>query len=72
MLRYEDRMIFHRCLLAVIFGKSGSNPGFYKLKGMFLDIFETFGGDVISVFLGQMKFGPEFGFLKGGKLLWNA
>jgi hypothetical protein len=36
---------------------------------MFLDSFETPGGDIISVFLGQMKFGPEFGFFKRGKLL---
>ena len=69
MLCYEDRMVFHRCLFTVIFRKSGRNPGIYKLKGMFPDSFDTFGGDVIPVFLGQMKFGPEFGFFKGGKLL---
>ena len=52
MLCYEDRMVFHRCLFAVIFRKSGRDSGNYKLKGMFLDSFETFGGDVISIFLG--------------------
>ena len=65
MLGNEDRMVFHWCLSAIIFGKSGRNPGIYKLKGMFRDSFETFGGDVIPVFLVQMKFGPEFGFFKG-------
>ena len=53
-------MVFHRCLLAVIFRESGRNSGIYELKSMFFDSFETFGGDVISVFLSQMKFGPEF------------
>ena len=72
MLCYEDRMVFHRRLFTVIFRKSGRNPGINKLKGMFLDSFETFGGDVISVFLGQMKFGPEFGLFESGELLWNV
>ena len=65
VLGEENRMVFHRCLLAVIFRESGRNSGIYELKGMFFDSFETFGGDVIPVFLGQMKFGPEFGFFKG-------
>lgn len=69
MLCYKDRMIFHRCLFAVIFRKSGRNPGIYKLKGMFLNSFEPFGGDVISVFLGQMELGPELGFFREASFL---
>lgn len=65
MLRYEDRMFFHRCLFAIDFWKCGRNPGVCKLIGVLFDSFKTFGGDVISVFLDQMKFGPEFGFFKG-------
>ena len=61
MLCDEDRVVFHGSLFAVIFRKSGCNPGIYKLNSMFPDSFETFGGDVISVFPGQMKFGSELG-----------
>jgi len=62
-------MVFHRCLFAAIFRKSGRNPIIDKLKGKFFYSFNTFSCDVIPIFLGQMKFGPEFGFFKGGKLL---
>jgi len=51
MLSDEDRMPFHRCLLTIIFWKVGRNPGINKLKCVLLDDFETFGGDVIPVFL---------------------
>jgi hypothetical protein len=33
------------------------------------DGFKTFGGYVISVFLGKLEFGSEFGLFEGGKLL---
>jgi len=60
MLCYENRMPSHWGLFAIIFWKSGRNPGVYKLKGVLFDSFETFGGNVISIFLGKLEFGSEF------------
>jgi hypothetical protein len=51
VLSDEYWMPFHRCLLAIIFRKSWRNPGVYESIGVVFDGFETFGGDVISVFL---------------------
>ena len=56
----ENRMPSHWGLFAIIFWKSGRNPGVYKLKGVLFDSFETFGGNVISIFLGKLEFGSEF------------
>jgi hypothetical protein len=52
VLRDEYWMAFHWCLLAIIFRKSRRNPGIYKLISVVSDGFETFGGNVVSVFLG--------------------
>jgi len=60
MLGDENRMPSHRRLFSIILRKIRRNPGIYKLKGVFLDSFETFGGNVISIFLGKLKFGSEF------------
>jgi hypothetical protein len=51
MLNDENRMTSHRCLFAVISWISRRNPGFYELICVIFDGFETFGGDVITVFL---------------------
>jgi hypothetical protein len=56
MLSNEYWMIFHRRLLAIIFRKSGGNPGVYKLVCVVFDGFETFGCNVISVFLRKFEF----------------
>jgi hypothetical protein len=52
MLSDEYRMPPHRRLFAVIFWKIRRNSGIYKLMCVIFDGFKTFGGDVISVFLG--------------------
>jgi hypothetical protein len=52
VLSDEDRMPSHGCLFAVIFGEIRGNSGIYKLKCVFLDGFETFGANVISIFWG--------------------
>jgi proteasome lid subunit RPN8/RPN11 len=52
ILSDEDRMSSHRCLFAIILWKIRRNPGIYKFKCVFFDGFETFGGNVISVFFG--------------------
>jgi hypothetical protein len=51
VLSDEYWMSFHRRLLAIVFRKCRSNPGVYKLICVVSDGFETFGGNVISVFL---------------------
>jgi proteasome lid subunit RPN8/RPN11 len=48
MLSDEDRMSSHRCLFAIILWKSRCDSGIYKLKCVFFDGFETFGGNVIT------------------------
>jgi hypothetical protein len=52
MLRDEHRMSPHKILFTIILGKIRGNPGIYKLKHVLFDYFETFGGDVVLVFLG--------------------
>jgi hypothetical protein len=52
VLSDEHGMTSHRCLFAIIFWKSGRDPGTYKLIGVIFDGFKTFAGDVIQVFLG--------------------
>ena len=49
---FEYRMPSHRCFITIILGKIRGNPGIYKLEYMLFDGFETFGDDVISIFLG--------------------
>lgn len=51
MLGDEYRMPSHRRLFAIILWKIRGNLGIYKLKGVFLGGFETFGGYVISILL---------------------
>jgi hypothetical protein len=51
VLSDEYWMPFQWCLLAIVFRKCGSNPGIYKLVRVVSDGFESFGGNVISVFL---------------------
>jgi hypothetical protein len=51
MLRNEHWMPSHRCLFPIILWKFRGNPGIYKLEGVLFDGFETFGGNVISIFL---------------------
>ena len=65
----ENRMPSHRGLFSVILGKIKGNSGIYKLKCVLFDGFETFGGNLIPVFLKQFEFGSKFGFSKGGELL---
>ena len=72
MLCDKNRMPSHWGLFAIILWKIRGNPGIYKLKGVFLDDFETFGDDVISVFLGQLEFGSEFGLFERGKFAGNS
>jgi len=62
MLRNEDRMPPHRRLFTIIFWKSRRNPVTYKLIRVLFDGLKTFGGDVITIFCGQLEFGSEFGF----------
>ena len=50
VLGNENRMTYHWRLFAVVFRKIGSNPGIYKLICVIFDGFETFGGNVVSVF----------------------
>ena len=69
MLCDEPRVPSHLRLFTVIFGVIRCNPGFNKLKDVLFDGFETFGGDVNTIFLGQLEFGSEFGFFKEGELL---
>jgi hypothetical protein len=49
MLSNENRMPSHRSLFAVIFGKSGRNPGIYKLICVIFNGFETFGGNITGL-----------------------
>jgi hypothetical protein len=69
MLSDENWMPSHRCVFAVILWKIMSNPFIYELKRVLFDCFETFGGNLIPVFLKQFEFGSKFGFSKGGELL---
>ena len=71
MLGNEDGMTSHRCLFAVIFWKLRRDSRIHKLKSMRFDGFNTFGGDVIAVFWGQLKFRSEFGFCEGGEPAQN-
>lgn len=66
MLGNEDGMTSHGWLFGIIFRKSRSNPGIYKLKRVLLDGFQTFGRNVIPGFRGQLEFGSEFRFTEGG------
>ena len=67
--RFEHRISFYRCLFPIILWKIMSNPFIYELKRVLFDCFETFGGNLIPVFLKQFEFGSKFGFSKGGELL---
>jgi len=51
MLSNENRMTPHRCLSTIIFWKIRCNSRVYKLECMVFDGFDTFGDNVISVFL---------------------
>jgi hypothetical protein len=69
MLSDEHRMPSHWRLFTIILWKIRGNSGIYKLICVLFDGFKTFGGYVISVFLGKLEFGSEFGLFEGGKLL---
>jgi len=56
VLSDENRMSSHQRSLAIVFRKCGRNPGIYKLICVIFDGFETFGGNVISVFLCKFEF----------------
>jgi hypothetical protein len=56
ILGAENWMTSHRRLLAIIFWKSGRNPGIYQFICVFFYGLKTFVGDVISVFLGYFEF----------------
>ena len=74
VLSDEYWMPFHWRLFAIVFRirKCRSNPGVYKLICVVSDGFETFGVNVISVFLWKFEFWSKFGFSKGGELFRYA
>jgi hypothetical protein len=55
MLRDKYRMPPHWRLFTIILRILSSDPGIYKLICVFFDGFETFGGDIVSIFLRQFE-----------------
>jgi len=65
MLRNKNRVIFHRGLFAVIFGKSRSDARGDKIESVPADGIDSFIVKIRQVFGGKPESGPESGTLQG-------